>query len=121
MTVIFRKLHERIGAEVSPIDLRQVHDRETLEQLRAGMDQHGVLVFRNQPFTDAEQLAFAERFDGMLHVKPGAAALSANRFGNDALADISNVDNAGAILKADDRKRIYSLGKGIVFLNTIFY
>ncbi len=110
MTVSFRKLHPHVGAEVSPIDLRQVHDRATLEQLRAGMDAHGVLVFRNQPFTDAEQLAFAERFDGTLHVKPGAAALAANRFGNDAVADISNVDNSGNILKADDRKRIYSLG-----------
>ena len=110
MTVIFRKLHPQVGAEVSPIDLRQVYDRATLEQLRSGMDDHGVLVFRNQPFTDAEQLAFAERFDGTLHVKPGAAALAANRFGNDAVADISNVDNSGNILKADDRKRIYSLG-----------
>lgn len=110
MTVTFRKLHPHVGAEVSAIDLRQVHDRATLEQLRAGMDVHGVLVFRNQPFTDAEQLAFAERFDGALHVKPGASALAANRFGNDAIADISNVDNSGAILKADDRKRMYSLG-----------
>ena len=110
MTVSFKKLHPHVGAEVSPIDLRQCHDRATLEQLRAGMDTHGVLVFRNQPFTDAEQLAFAERFDGTLHVKPGAAALAANRFGNDAVADISNVDNSGNILKADDRKRVYSLG-----------
>jgi alpha-ketoglutarate-dependent 2,4-dichlorophenoxyacetate dioxygenase len=110
MTVTFCKLHPHVGAEVSLIDLRQAHDRATLEQLRAGMDAHGVLVFRNQPFTDAEQLAFAERFDGALHVKPGAAALAANRFGNDAIADISNVDNSGRILKADDRKRMYSLG-----------
>ena len=106
MSVTIRKLHQYVGAEVSPIDLRQVHDRATLEQLRAGMDEHGVLVFRDQPFTDAEQLAFAERFDGTLHVKPGAAALAANRFGNDAVADISNVDNDGKILKADDRKRV---------------
>ena len=110
MTVSFRRLHPTLGAEVSPIDLRQVHDRVTLEQLRAGMDEHGVLVFRNQPFTDAEQLAFAERFDGTLHAKPGAAALGANRFGNEAIADISNVDNSGQILKTDDRKRMYSLG-----------
>jgi len=110
MSVTFRRLHPHVGGEVSPVDLRQVHDRATLERLRAGMDEFGVLVFRNQPFTDAEQLAFAERFDGTLHVKPGAAALKANRFGNDAIADISNVDNSGKILAADDRKRMYSLG-----------
>lgn len=110
MAVTIRKLHPYVGGEVSPMDLRTVYDRATLEQLRAGMDDYGVLVFRNQPFTDDEQLAFAERFDGTLHVKPGAAALAANRFGNDAIADISNVDNSGNILKADDRKRMYSLG-----------
>jgi alpha-ketoglutarate-dependent 2,4-dichlorophenoxyacetate dioxygenase len=110
MAVTIRKLHPYVGGEVSPLDLRTVYDRATLEQLRAGMDEYGVLVFRNQPFTDDEQLAFAERFDGTLHVKPGAAALAANRFGNDAIADISNVDNSGNLLKADDRKRMYSLG-----------
>ena len=110
MSVTFRKLHPHVGAEVSPIDLREAHDRATLEQLRSGMDDHGVLVFRNQPFTDAEQLAFAQRFDGTLHVKPGAAAMGANRFNNDAVADISNVDNNGKILEVNDRKRAYSLG-----------
>ena len=120
MTVTIRKLHPHVGGEVSPIDLRQVADRDTLEQLRTGMDEHGVLVFRNQPFTDAEQLAFAERFDGTLHVKPGAAALGANRFGNDAIADISNVDNDGKILKADDRKRMYSLGNRLCHTDASF-
>ena len=109
MAVIFRKLHPHIGAEASALDLRQVHDRATLDALVAGMDEHGVLVFRDQPFTDAEQLAFAERFGGPLHTKPGAAALGKNRFNNDAIADISNVDDAGRIRKADDRHRAYSL------------
>lgn len=110
MRVTLRKLHAHVGAEVSAIDLRQLHERATLQQLRAGMDEHGVLVFRDQPFTDAQQLDFAQRFDGTLHAKPGAAALAANRLGNDAVGDISNVDNSGNILKADDRKRLYSLG-----------
>ena len=109
MTVTFRKLHPHIGAEVSPLDLRQVFDRATLDQLVGGMDEHGVLVFRNQPFTDAEQLDFAQRFGGPLHMKPGIAALARNRFDNDAISDISNIDETGSIRTADDRKRAYSL------------
>jgi alpha-ketoglutarate-dependent 2,4-dichlorophenoxyacetate dioxygenase len=107
--VSFRQLHPHFSAEASPLDLRQVHDRATLDALVGGMDQYGVLVFRDQPFTDAEQLAFAERFGGPLHTKPGVAALGKNRFANDAIADISNVDEAGRIRKADDRRRMYSL------------
>ena len=110
MAPTFRRLHPHFVAEASPIDLRRVHDRETLAELRAGLDAHAVLVVRDQPFTDEEQIAFAQRLDGQLHTKTGSAALGQNRLGNEALADISNVDETGEILKADDRRRMYGLG-----------
>ena len=110
MGLTFRKLHPRFAAEASPIDLRGVADRGTLDEIRAAMDEHAVLVFRDQPFTDDEQLAFAQRFDGVLHTKTGSAALRKSRFGNEALTDISNVDENGEILRADDRRRMYALG-----------
>ena len=59
------------------------------------MDKYAVLVFRDQPFTDDQQLAFAQRLDGQLHSKTGTAALGLNRLGNDALVDISNLDERG--------------------------
>jgi alpha-ketoglutarate-dependent 2,4-dichlorophenoxyacetate dioxygenase len=109
MAVTFRKLTPNFAAEVSAIDLREVHDRETLDALRAGMDEHGVLVFRNQPFTDRQQLDFAKRWDGALHTKLGVAALAKSRLGDEPVGDISNVGADGAILSRDDRKRQYSL------------
>ena len=108
--VEFAPLHPIFAAEVSPIDLRAVHDRPTVDRLRAGMDEFGVLVFRDQAFTDAEQLAFAQRFDGPLHTRTGAAALRKSRLGNEALGDISNLDENGEILRGDDRRRMYGLG-----------
>ncbi len=110
MALTFRQLHPYFVAEVSPVDLRQVYDRETLSQLRAGMDAYTVLVVRNQPFTDDEQLAFAQRFDGQLHTKTGISALKKSRLGNEALGDISNLDENGEILQSDDRRRMYGLG-----------
>src|SRR5262250_3767145 len=110
MRLTFRKLQPVFVAEVGPVDLRQVDDPETLAAIRAGMDQFAVLVFRDQPFADAEQLAFAQRFDGTLHANTGAAVLGKNRFGNEALTDISNLDEGGAILKSQDRRRAYALG-----------
>lgn len=109
MAPTFTRLHPSFVAEVSPIDLRTVHDAATLDALHRGMDEHGVLVFRDQPFTDAEQLAFAERFDGTLHARTSTAVLSKNRFGNEALSDISNVGADGQILPPDDRRRVSSL------------
>ena len=110
MTVTFRKLHPCFVAEVSPVDLRRVHDLETLGQIRAGMDEYAVLVFRDQPFADDEQLAFAQRLDGVLHTKLGISALQKNRLGNEALGDISNLDESGEIMRSDNRRRMYGLG-----------
>jgi len=110
MALAFRPLHPLFVAEVSAVDLRTVADRATLEEIRAGMDRYAVLVFRDQDLRGDEQLAFAERFDGRLHAKTGAAVLGKNRFGNEALTDISNVDEAGGILSAGDRRRRYALG-----------
>ena len=110
MSISFRKLHPIFAAEVSPIDLRAARDRDTLQRIRAGMDEHAVLVFRDQSLTIQEQIDFAQRLDGQLHSKTGISALMKNRFGNEAATDISNVDEHGNILPADDRRRMYSLG-----------
>jgi alpha-ketoglutarate-dependent 2,4-dichlorophenoxyacetate dioxygenase len=110
VTLTFRKLHPCFVAEVSPVDLRQAHDPETLGQIRAGMDEYAVLVFRDQPFADDEQLAFAQRLDGELHTKLGISALQKNRLGNEALGDISNLDESGEIMRSDNRRRMYGLG-----------
>ena len=110
MGLTFRKLQQHFAAEVSPVDLRQVHDPGTLAEIRAGMDEYAVLVFREQGFVDQEHLAFAQRLDGELHTKLGSSALVKNRFGNEALGDISNLDENGEIMTTDNRRRAYSLG-----------
>ncbi|MCE2946617.1 MAG: TauD/TfdA dioxygenase family protein [bacterium] len=110
MKPVFTPLHPLFVAEVSAIDLMQLHDPGTLALLRAGMDQHGVLVFHDQTFTDAGQLAFAQRFDGALHTKTGAAAVRPNRLKYEGLSDISNVDEDGKLLHSEDRRRMYALG-----------
>ena len=110
MPLTFRKLHPHFVAEVSPVDLKGVHDAETLARIRAGMDEFAVLVFRDQIWSDAEHLDFAKRLDGMLHTKLGISALQKNRFGNEALGDISNLDETGEIMRSDNRRRMYGLG-----------
>lgn len=108
MEISFSRLG--FAGETDALDLRRVDDRETLAAIRAGMDEHAVLVFRDQQLSGAEQLAFAERFDGKLHRKTGAAVLGRNRLGDEALTDISNLGEDGRILKTGDRRRAYALG-----------
>lgn len=110
MPLTFKPLHPTFAAEAGPIDLREATDTVSLEAIRAGMDRYAVLVFRDQEFSNAEQLAFARRFDGELHSKTGSSVLGKNRFGDEALTDISNVDENGDIMDTNDRRRMYALG-----------
>ena len=108
MTITYRQLHPLFVGEVaSPIELHSLDDEDTLAEIRAGMDQYAVLVFHNQAFTDEEQLAFAERLDGQLNRN---RVLDKKRWNNDALVDISNLDETGEILDTYSRRRMYSLG-----------
>ncbi len=109
MTVTIKPLTPVFAGEVGAIDLRKVHDRESLEAIRAGMDKYAVLVFRDQDFTDQEQLDFAQRFDGTLHARTSSSAIGSNRFGNEALTDVSNVDKDGRIRDANNRMRASSV------------
>ena len=110
MALTFRKLHPHFVGESSPVELRKAHDEETLAQIRAGMDEFAVVVFHDQAFSDAEQLAFGQRLDGRLHQGTGSRAFTKSRLDNEALSDISNLAANGEIMKADDRRRHYTLG-----------
>lgn len=111
MRLEFSRQHPHFFAAASPIALRDVDDADALATIRAAMDEHAVVVFHDQAFSDAEQLDFARRLDGVLHAKTGARAIGKNRLGDDeALTDISNVGDDGALLAAEDRRRLYRLG-----------
>lgn len=109
MVLAFRPLHPSFAAEAGPVDLHAATDPDTLAQIRAGMDRHAVLVFRDQAFSGTAQMQFAQRLDGELHAKTGASVIAKNRFGNEALTDISNVDEDGELLQVSDRRRQYGL------------
>jgi len=113
MAITFKTLHPTFMAEVSPIDLREVSDEATLETLRNGMTEYGVLVFKGQQFSHQDQLDFAQRLDGELHSKTSNSAVSKNRFGNDALTDISNVTQDGDIMASNDRRRMNNISNRI--------
>jgi alpha-ketoglutarate-dependent 2,4-dichlorophenoxyacetate dioxygenase len=110
MSLKIRQLGPCFFGEVSDIDLTRVHDDYELAELRTAMDEYGVLLFRDQPFDDESQIAFAQRFDGELHARTGISVLQKSRLGNEALTDISNLDENGEIMQSSDRRRMYSLG-----------
>lgn len=111
MALATRQNHPLFVGEVSGIELRRADDRATLDEICALLDRHAVLVFREQPFADEEQVAFARRLDGELVMKVGRSVIDpARRLKHDALTDISNLDENEAIIDRADRRRMYALG-----------
>lgn len=65
-----RKLGERLGAEISGVDLSQPLDDALFDRVAAAFFEHQVVVFRNQRLAPAQQVAFTRRFGGLeLHVR----------------------------------------------------
>jgi alpha-ketoglutarate-dependent 2,4-dichlorophenoxyacetate dioxygenase len=90
-----KQLHP-FAAEASGIDLTQPLDASGVKAIEDAMDQHAVLVFRNQPLTQAQQIAFAKALGpldlGLRKLKGGP-----HRFDYAELADISNVKADGEV------------------------
>ena len=95
--------------EVSGIDLRQPVDTATAAAIEAGMDRFAVLVFRDQPIDDAQQIAFSRHF-GPLELATGDIVQGEARRLAMEVNDISNLDRDLNVLARDDRKRLFSLG-----------
>ena len=110
MTLTFTKLHPLFGAVTQGVTLTRIEEDAAFEAIRRGLDSFAVLVFRNQPMTGEEQIAFAKRLDGELHTVTTLSVLADGRSGSSALTEISNVGDQGRILAGDDRRRVSSLG-----------
>lgn len=89
-----RKRHPLIGAEVTGVDLSRPLDDATFEAIRRAWLEHLLLIFPDQPITDAQQIAFARRF-GELEVHPSKAHRSS---AHPEIYRVANVDERGDIL-----------------------
>ena len=100
-------LHPALGAEVRGVDLTRPVPSEAFCEIEAAFNRHAVLVFRGQPVTDEQQIAFSQLF-GPLEVNPNYAGTKM-RLRPD-VADISNLDAEGRVLARNDRRNLFNLG-----------
>jgi alpha-ketoglutarate-dependent 2,4-dichlorophenoxyacetate dioxygenase len=97
-------------ARVEDIDLRAPLDAAAVAAIHAGMDRHGVLVFRDQPLTDEQQIAFTKSLGKIeLNTANNVTRLDQRRLSIE-MSDISNLDQQGNMLARDDRRRAFNLG-----------
>jgi alpha-ketoglutarate-dependent 2,4-dichlorophenoxyacetate dioxygenase len=103
VSISFEQLHPAFAAEARGVDLRQKIDAATAAAIEDAMNRYAVLVFRDQPIDEAQQMEFTRWF-GALDGGFGKIAQRKTRFQEPTLADISNVDLEGRIVSRFDRK-----------------
>jgi alpha-ketoglutarate-dependent 2,4-dichlorophenoxyacetate dioxygenase len=119
-----KRLHPLFVAEINGVDLRQPLDATTKRTIEDAMDQHAVLVVPAQNIDDAQQVAFAASF-GPLEVAPavqgktGARGVG-KRIKHREIFDISNLDDDGRILDADDQRATYQQGNQLWHTDSSF-
>jgi alpha-ketoglutarate-dependent 2,4-dichlorophenoxyacetate dioxygenase len=110
MSLTIRPLHPRFVGEVAGIDLREPLTGAEVAAIEAGMDRYAVLVFHDQPLTDAQQIAFSRQLGEIeLAVNSNVLKPEERRLAVE-LADVSNLDRDHRILARDDRRRMFNLG-----------
>ncbi len=106
-TIGMTRLHPKFGVEISGVTLRQPLDDGTWAHIWEAFNEHSLLVFRNQPFTDEEQMRFASRF-GPLETTVKTLGKEDRLHPN--LVELSNVDEDGKLLDWSDRRMLYQSG-----------
>jgi alpha-ketoglutarate-dependent 2,4-dichlorophenoxyacetate dioxygenase len=74
------------------------------------MDRYGVLVYRDQRFTDEQQKQFSRCFGALEQTAGGNVTKAADRRLDADMADVSNLDANHRPLARDDRRRLFNLG-----------
>ena len=106
----FIPIGHEFAAEVTGIDLRASLGPESAAAIHAAMDRYAVLVFRDQPLSDEEQVAFTKSLGKIeLTTANNVTPLDQRRLSIE-MSDISNLDKQGNMLAPDDRRRAFNLG-----------
>jgi alpha-ketoglutarate-dependent 2,4-dichlorophenoxyacetate dioxygenase len=103
MSMQIRQLHPLFAGEVSGVDIRRPPPPETVAAIDRAMDQYAVLVFRGQPLTQDEQIAWSSAF-GELDIGLAKLSKTKGRLDYPELIDISNVTREGSIAPSGDKR-----------------
>ncbi|HJQ59101.1 MAG TPA: TauD/TfdA family dioxygenase [Vineibacter sp.] len=102
MPLTFRKLHPLFGIEIAGVDLVNGVDPVAFGVIRAAFEEHSVVLLRDQPINDAQQIAFSRLFG------PLETTVAANPSAGTPFARQSNLDiNSGEVIPPEDRRMVY--------------
>ncbi|MBO6718518.1 MAG: TauD/TfdA family dioxygenase [Rhizobiaceae bacterium] len=103
-----KQIHPLFAGEASGIDLSKPLAADDVEAINEAMNEYAVLVFRDQPLTQTQQVELAKSF-GPLDFGFKRLKKAPDRMEHAELADISNVADAGGTVGRNDRKIVSNI------------
>ena len=110
MPIAIRQINPLFAGEVSGIDITKPIGKEDVAAIEAGMDRYAVLVFRDQRFTDEEQMAFGANFGRIEASRGGNVTKPQDMRLKQGMNDVSNLGKDQKPLARDSRQRLFNLG-----------
>ncbi len=110
MSILIRQIHPAFVGEVTGVDCARPLREEDVAAIHAGMDYYAVLIFRDQPLTDEQQIAFTRHFGELEgYNTPGHIRRRDDSRLGPGIADFSNLDKSGRIMSDQDRVWFFKL------------
>jgi len=111
MSLTFTPLNRHFAADAGGIDLRRPLNAGLAAEIERAMDQYSVLVWRDQPLDEDQQMDFTRWF-GPFQLGFGrlARGFKKKRFKHETLADMSNVDEDGVVVSRNHRRLYTTIG-----------
>ncbi len=103
-----KPLKGQFAAEASGVDIGKPLAAGVAQQIESAMDRFAVLVWRDQPLGEEQQIAFARNF-GALDLGLKKARKNPDRHRNEEIIDISNVSPEGAVYERGHGKIVSNL------------
>jgi alpha-ketoglutarate-dependent 2,4-dichlorophenoxyacetate dioxygenase len=119
MSVTISPITPHFAAEVFDVDLTRPIPDTDFAEIAAAFWKYSVLIFPQQDITQAQQLAFAERFGPIEKERTLDPKATPSRF-DGAFSDISNLTADGKIWAADSRQRMYKAGNKLWHTDSSF-
>ena len=108
--ISIRQIHPVFVGEVSGVDITTPLAPHEIKAIDDGMNEHAVLVFHGQHFTDEQQLAFTRQLGPLEESRGGNITKPEERRLQVGMQDVSNLAKGGQLHERESRQRLFNLG-----------
>ena len=120
MGLTIEPIETEIGAWITGVDLAKPLSQIAIDAINSAIEEHTVLVFRNQEIDDEQQRAFTLRFGAIENALGGHIVKQEDNRLSVGLVDVSNIGRDGSTLAKSSRHHLFNIGNMLWHSDSLF-